>query len=121
MALAQESELADKLPLTDEKFELFYPVHKKIISLNQNIEYRIFPLYVKYVIEDKVLFLIYFKGKFASTGILDLGMNLHDDTTVKGLVPAEYMKDKSINWSTKVTPETDVDSLFEKIIKCLNY
>lgn len=96
---------------------IFYKLHKIIMSSNPNIEYRIFPIYVSYFIEDTIVLVIYFKGKMTSATQLDIGFALKKKPKTTGFIDASYMNYKGINYSTKINCKNGIPKNIIKTLK----
>ena len=99
-----------------DKWELFRKLHKLILSLNRGIEFRIFPIYIRYSFREKNIALIYFKGKSVGSG-LDVGLNLKGCPKIKGFVNANYMHYPGITYSVKFKKLRDITPGIVKVIK----
>ncbi len=98
------------------RWSIFHKLHKTITSLDPNIKYRIFPIYVSYFIEDNTILVVYFKGKTVSMTQLNIGFALKKKPKIPGFINAEYMNYKGINYSIKINCEKNIP---KNIIKTL--
>ena len=96
-------------------FESFETLHNFITSLSKKIAFRVFPIYVSYSIEDKVIALIYYKNRNKHSGALDVGLNLKELPKDKGFIDAAYMKQRGITFSTRVFTVLDAKSIEPEI------
>jgi len=111
-----EADLKNKL---GDKWELFKKIHKLILSLNKEVDFRVFPIYIRYSLREKNIALIYFKGKFVANGNLDFGLNLEKYSKVKGFVRAKHMKYPGITHSVKLKKLEGITSDIIKAIKSI--
>ena len=58
------------------KNKLVGKIHFAIILVDKNIMFRVFPLYIRYSKNDKVIAILFFSGKFVNSGELVMGLNL---------------------------------------------
>lgn len=112
------SDLLDLKNKLGEKWELFEKIHRLILSLNKGVEFRVFPIYIRYSLKEKNLALIYFKGKFADGG-LNVGLNLEERPKVKGFTNAKYMQYPGITYSIKLKKIKEITPSVVKIIKSI--
>ncbi len=103
----EEIEQVFKKIKIDKDLTLFKLVHKTVCSLGKNIQFAIFPIYVRYTIKDKVVAILYFNKK----NFLDLGLNIHKNLTTKQFVNADYMKYPGITYSIKINSKTDIKNI----------
>ncbi|MDP3057081.1 MAG: hypothetical protein Q8N37_00985 [bacterium] len=105
-----------------DKWLVFDKLHQIIMFSSPSIDYRVFPIYVSYFIEDKMVFVIYYRGKTLSGIQLDVGFSLKDKPNMPGFVSASYMQYPGINYSIKINSVKDITKEFKKIInKAINY
>ena len=100
-------------------FKIFIKLHKLILSLNKQINFRVFPIYVRYSLGEKNIALIYFKGKFITGGLLDLGLNLDQRPEVKEFIEAVHMHYPGISYSIKLKNLKDITPSVIKTIKSI--
>lgn len=86
---------------------LFKLVHEKIISLAQKIKYDIFPIYVRYMIKDKVVAILYYNKK----NFLDLGLRISKNKTTANFFDAAYMKYPGITYGVKIEKKADIRNI----------
>lgn len=94
-------------------------VHSSIISSDKTIDYRIFPIYVRYSREDKVVAILYFKGKFVNPKEVVLGLNLEEKPKLLGFKDAKYMKDSNMTYSYIIKDSIDSKKFISKIVKLI--
>lgn len=63
--------------------------------------------------------IIFFKGKFAGRGELDLGINIESMPTISGFRDAGYMKDNKIKYSILLSRLNYSEDLIRQIIKLI--
>ncbi len=100
------------------KNKLAGEIHSKIISADKNIMFRVFPLYIRYSKNDKVVVVLFLKGKFVDKGKLVLGLNLDKKPEFKGFKDAKYMSDSNLTYSYSFKESSDL-SIINKIIKTI--
>jgi len=109
-----DKELKEKI---GNKWLIFNKAHKLILSISPKIEYRIFPIYIRYCLEENIIALVYFRGKFTSDNGLDIGFALKEKPKITGLVKASHMKYLGINYSIKIDEQDEITKKLIKIIK----
>lgn len=82
-----------------KNFPVFTKLHKLITKVNKKTYYFLYPIYIKYFIEDKVFATVFFKGGLVDKGGVDLGLKFETKPNIKGLRDAKYMKDPCANYS----------------------
>ena len=94
----------DFTTLTADKssWKLLQQLHKTILSTSKKVEYRIFPIYIRYDNGERTVALLYFKGKHIETGEVDLGLNIGSAGLPKNFDDGERMKYPGINCSIKL-------------------
>lgn len=107
-------ELKKKL---SNKWSTLEKLHIFILSINPKIEYRIFPIYIRYCLGEKIVALVYFRGKFVSNNQLDVGLSLKEKPKFHGFINAKYMQYPGINYSIKITNKKGLAKNISKIIK----
>ena len=92
-------------------------IHSVIMLADKNLMFRVFPIYIRYSKNDKVIAILYFKGKFVNSGELVLGLNLDKNPKLKELKDAKYMKDSNItyNYSIKNSYEKKTKDILAKL------
>lgn len=100
-----------------KKWKLFSEVHRLILSINSDIEFRLFPIYVSYYLGDSVVAVIYFRGKHASGSQLDIGLALEKKPSILNFISAKYMKYPRISYSIKVNDPNDMTKNFTRVLK----
>jgi len=107
-------ELKKKL---SNKWPIFEKLHIFILSINPKIEYRIFPIYVRYCLGEKIIVLVYFQGKFVLNNQLDVGLSLKEKPRSSNFISAKYMHYPEINYSIKITDRAELTKNLSKVIK----
>jgi len=100
-----------------KKWQIFNELHKFILSINPKIKYRLFTIYVIYLLEDNLVAIVYFHGKSVKNNQLDVGLSLKEKPKISGFVNAGYMKYQEINYSMKINSKKDIAKI--KKIKSL--
>ncbi len=101
------------------KNKLVGKIHFAIILVDKNIMFRVFPLYIRYSKNDKVIAILFFSGKFVNSGELVMGLNLDKKPKLTGFKDAKFMKDSNLTYSY-IFKETAVSNNFiSKIIKLI--
>lgn len=101
------------------KNKLIGKIHPLIILSNKNIMFRIFPLYIRYSSNDKVIAVLFFRGKFTNPCELVLGLNLNKDPKLVGIKNANYMKDSNLTYSYLIKDSIESINLLKKVIKLI--
>lgn len=83
----------------DNRWPLFEKIHKEILSINPNIKYRSFPIYVSYYIGDKAIAVIFFKTKIITDNQLNVGFAFKKNPNNPRFINADHMNYKGINYS----------------------
>ena len=109
-----DAEFKNKLK---DRWNLFRRLHKLILSLNKEVGFDIFPIYIIYHLGEKNLALLYFKGKFVAGASFNLGLNLKDKPKIEVFVSAKYMKYLGITYSIKLQELDVITPEITKIIK----
>lgn len=102
--------------------ELLQQLHTAILRTNKNIEYRIFPIYVRYDNGDKTIAVLRFKVNFKKINItepgeLELGLNIGDTKLPKGFDTGESLKYPGINCSIKLNTSSHLTKKLLDAIK----
>ena len=97
-----------------DKWIIFNKLHQFIISLSSKIEYRLCTIYVRYMLEDNVIAVVYFNGKFVSKGELDIGFAFNEKPKDSNFINAKYMNYPNINYSIKLK---NIDDITKKLVK----
>lgn len=97
--------------------ELIRQIHLAILSLDKRIIFRVFPIYIRYSKNDKVIAVLFLKGKFVNLGELVLGLNLDKNPKLKELKDAKYMKDSNLTYSYIIKNSVVSIKFVSKIIK----
>lgn len=116
MELISENTSLNDIKVNCETLELLQKVHHNIVNSDKNIDFKIFPIYIKYYINLRPVAIIYFKGKFVEKGALDLGINLDSIPAIDGFREAGYMKDVKINFSITINDLNYSDALVKTIL-----
>ena len=107
------------IPGTRINWEILQKTHHAILSLDKNIKFRIFPIYIQYSKGERLIAVLYYRGKFVNSDEVDLGLNLNHPPKLKELKDASYMKYANINYSCILKNTPGIDKLLSKIIKSL--
>ena len=100
-----DNELEKKL---GDKLVIFNQLHKFIMSLNPKIKHRLSTVYVRYMLEDDVVAVVYFRGKFVSNSQLDVGFAFKEKPKGSIFRDAKYMNYPNINYSIKLKNSNDI-------------
>lgn len=85
-------------------------VHKRILMLADNISYRIFPIYIRYLKGDDMFALLYFNLKdYCELGIATSN-KISDEFEDAG-----WMKYREIKYSIRIGKDEDLNLLFQRI------
>lgn len=90
-------------------------VHNRIISLSENVEYRIFPIYIRYVKSGEIFAVLYFKNREG----LNLGLNLEKKPS-KIFSSGKKMAYKEIKYQVSIDEQININSIFSSIKKSLD-
>ncbi len=102
-----------------DRWEIFKKLHKLILSLNKDVDFHVFPIYIRYSLGEKNIVLIYFRGKFVADGGFNIGLNLDKHSKIKRFVKAKYMKYPGITYSVKIKKLGDITPDVVKAIKSI--
>lgn len=103
-----------------ETLNFISKVHEKIINSDEGITFKIFPLYIKYFLNEKVIASIYYKkGKTLNEGEIDIGLNLKERPEIEGCKDAKYMKDVNINFSFLFNSKKYSEDKLSNLIKLM--
>lgn len=91
----------------EQDVALFKLVHEKVVSLAQKIKFDIFPLYIRYMIKDKVVAILYFYKK----NFLDLGLRISKNKIAPNFFDAAYMKYPGITYGLKIEKKADIKNI----------
>lgn len=106
--------------------ELLRQLHDAIMRTNKNIEYRIFPIYVRYDRGDGIVAVLRFKVNFkkinkTEPGELELGLNIGDIKLPKGFENGESLKYPDINCSIKLNTSSRLTKQLLDAIKLIRH
>lgn len=101
-------------------WEILQKTHNAILFLNKNVKFRIFPIYIQYVLDEKLIAILYYKGKFVNSDEIDLGLCLNLPPALKELGNAEHMKYANINYSCILRSTKNIDKFLHKIISLMH-
>ena len=100
-------ELEKKL---NSRFEIFKKIHEIILSLNPEIKHRLSTVYVRYMLGDKIIAVIYFRGKFVSECRLNGGFSFKEKSTFPDFKDGKFMNYPGINYSLEIKSDKDITS-----------
>lgn len=100
-----DDNILNKLPILNK-------VHQKILTLNQNIEFRVFPIYIRYIKNDSIFAILYFKNK----ELLELGLNI-DNKPSNDFIEAKGMGYKEIRYKIFIDKKTNLNKIFSFLKK----
>jgi len=83
-------------------FGLVEALHKLLVSLSKDVEFRVFPIYIRYTIGDRIIAVLYFSGKTIESDQVEIGLNTGSTKKPDGFSGGEHMKYPGINCSIKV-------------------
>jgi len=96
---------------------LIEKTHNKILKTFKNAKPLIFPIYIKYIVGDEVVAILYYRGSSSQSNSansiqlqsneVDVGFNV-PKLPSKRYRDAAYMRDKNINYSVKINSEADI-------------
>jgi len=102
----KRNKMINKTEITKEQigknWDIFKKVHQILLSVNKKVYFRVFPIYVKYFLDDEVFAVAFFKGNLVNDNQIDLGLKFYITPVLKNLRDAQYMKDANINYSILV-------------------
>ena len=101
------------------KNNLVGKIHSAIMLVDKNLMFRVFPIYIRYSKNDKVIAVLFFKGKFVNLGELVLGLNLDKNPKLNELKDAKYMKDSNLTYSYIIKDSPISIKFVSKIIKLI--
>ncbi|MDO8451309.1 MAG: hypothetical protein Q7S76_00385 [bacterium] len=88
-------------------WELLQELHNAILSTSKAVEYRIFPIYIRYEDGERTIALIFFRGKrLVESGGVELGLNVGNAKLPKGFDDGKQMKYPEINCGIKLAAST---------------
>ena len=97
---------------------VFNKFHKKITTEFPEMNWREFPIYVIYFIDELVLAIVYFRGDNISDKEIDVGFNINKKPN-DNFVDAKYMNYKGINYSIKIEDKKNSLNQVEKAFKII--
>jgi len=106
-----DKELEKKL---GDKLVIFNQLHEFIISLNPKINHRLSTVYIRYMLGDNVVAVVYFRGKFVSNCKLDVGFAFKEKPKNSSFKDAKYMNYPNINYSIKIKNSNDITKNLSK-------
>ncbi|MBI2673750.1 MAG: hypothetical protein HYX23_00510 [Candidatus Zambryskibacteria bacterium] len=106
-----DNELEKKL---GDKLVIFNQLHKFIMSLNPKINFRLSTVYVRYMLKDDIVTVVYFRGKFVSDCKLNVGFAFKEKPKGLGFRDAKYMSYPNINYSIRLKTDKDVTKNLSK-------
>ena len=92
--------------------KLLSEVHKKILSLGRNVNFRVFPIYIRYTKGKNIIAVLYYNKK----NFLDLGLNISKNVIDSKFKKAGYMHYPDINYSIDINKISDLSN---KVINSL--
>jgi hypothetical protein len=104
--------------------ELIRKIHLAILSLDKRIIFRVFPIYIRYSKDDKVIAVLYLKGKylkgkFVNSRKIILGLNLNKKPKLLGFEKIEYVLDINIKYTYIINDSTKFNNSILKVIKLI--
>lgn len=90
-------------------------VHKKILSAGKNVNFVIFPIYIRYTKGENIIAVLYYNKK----NFLDLGLNVNKSVIDAKFRRATYMKYPGINYSIQVGSVNDLSPKVVNFLKKL--
>ena len=102
-----------------DKWLLFKTIHQDILSIHRNIDFRVFPIYISYYLDERMIAVVYFGGKFVTKHDLNVGLSLRKRPKSKRFVGAKYMKYPGIVYSIKLSNRANVPNILLKELKHL--
>ncbi len=94
---------------------LLQKIHKSLIS-GENIECRIFPIYIRYTRGDDIIALLFYKGKQGNLSEVELGLSLKNSKIPDGFSNGKNLKYPGINFSIKLNKTKDLSKKIIDII-----
>lgn len=91
---------------TKSNWKLLQQIHDVLLSTSKNIEYHTFPIYIRYVDDDKNIALLYFRAKHLKPNEVELGLNIGIAKCPQGFNDGKHMKYPGINCSIKLKTST---------------
>lgn len=85
-------------------------IHERVLKLSEDISFRIFPIYIRYLKGDAMFALLYFNLKDYN----ELGIAISDKISSQ-FEDASWMKYKEIKNSIKIKSNDDLDVIFKQI------
>lgn len=85
-------------------------IHERVLQLSDDISFRIFPIYIRYLKGDDMFALLYFNLKDYN----ELGIATNNKIS-DAFEDASWMKYKEIKYSTKIKNDDNLDPLFKQI------
>ena len=85
-------------------------IHERILKLDKDINFRVFPIYIRYLKGDDLFALLYFNPKDYN----ELGIATENKISDR-FQDASWMKYKEIKYSIKITNNEDIDKIFQQI------
>ena len=105
-------EINDLIKKLGPKWPLFEEVHKNILAIDPKITYRVPTIYVGYYLEDEVVAVVFFRGKFVLDCELSVGFSLKKPPEDPNFFNAKFMQYPGINYCIKLST---TDGLRKKI------
>jgi len=104
-----------------KRWELFKKIHKTFLSFADDVNFRIFPIYIVYSMGDRVFSVIYYKGKLIDQGYNNLIVSLALSATpkLKLFIKAAEIKYLGINYYINLKFTDKFDNKLISVIKKL--
>lgn len=100
---------------------MFQKIHKLILYTGGGLSFHVFPLYITYFCGDKVVALLYFRGKFVDADTLVLGLNLESKPSKDlGFKDDKHMKHPNINYSIIFKNPSAINQNVSRLIKSIS-
>ena len=96
------------------KLKIFNKLHQFLMSLNPKIEYRLSTVYVRYMLKDEIVAVVYFHGKFISDCKLNVSFAFKEKPNNLSFKDAKYMNYPNINYCIKLKTEKDITKNLSK-------
>ncbi|MBU2082372.1 hypothetical protein KKH14_03045 [Patescibacteria group bacterium] len=102
-----------------DKWLVFNKLHQFILSLSPEMECRLCTVYVRYMLGNNIIAVVYFRGKFVSSCQLDVGFAFKGKPKNHSFINAKYMNYPNINYSIKLKNSNDITKKLTDIIKSM--
>lgn len=106
---------------TKSNWKLLQQLHEEILKTSKDIEYRIFPIYIRYADSNKNIALLYFRGNDLEPDEIELGLNIGNAKCPDCFNSGKHMRYPGINCSIKLSASNRMTKKLLNVLKLTKY